>query len=289
MRLLQAISGSHAAKGKDHSFLVRRVLDIVPNSSHNTAVATMFCLDCVVILSSVVLIETTMQSPDLKGTRAMTMTGLFLLISGSMSAFRGVSLLSHDATYQLSSSSARVRTEPFLQPPRTAQATRGRRSGKTRVGALLCATAASFWDHSEYLAKGERARVMLLSQSKDQATVALGYVLGLLESNPVTAALIEGVTAEVISLRDGVDIVVTAASYRGVRGFSTPLVLADETSLWRDTESSVNPAKEIFRALAPMASVSETDVEHLDALVERGRALRDPTRAASSCGRPLQP
>ena len=150
------------------------------------------------------------------------------------------------------------RTEPFLQPPRTAQATCGRRSGKTRVGALLCATAASFWDHTTYLAKGERARILLLSQSKDQATVARGYVLALLESNEVTAALIESVTAEVISLRNGVDLVVTAASYRGVRGFSCPLILADETSMWRDSETSTNPAKEIFRALAPgMASVPQ--------------------------------
>jgi len=99
---------------------------------------------------------------------------------------------------------------------------------------------------------------MLLSQSKDQATVARGYILALLESNEVTAALIDGLTAEVITLNNSVDIVVTAASYRGVRGFSSPLILCDETSLWRDSESSVNPAKEIMRALAPgMASVSE--------------------------------
>src|SRR6478752_4301551 len=61
------------------------------------------------------------------------------------------------------------RTQPFAAPPRQAQACCGRRSGKTRVAALVCATAAAFWDHRSYLAKrGERARIILLSQTRDQ-------------------------------------------------------------------------------------------------------------------------
>ena len=141
--------------------------------------------------------------------------------------------------------------DAFHQPPRQAQACCGRRSGKTRIAALVAATAAAFWDHKAYLSKGERGRVMLLATSKDQSTVAKNYVLALLESHDVTQHLIDGVTAEEIVLTNGVDIVIRAASFRGLRGHTCPLILADETAFWRDHETSTNPASEIFRALAP--------------------------------------
>lgn len=143
------------------------------------------------------------------------------------------------------------RTEPFLTRPRQTQACCGRRGGKTRIGALLVSTAAAFWDHSQYLARGERAKVLLLSQSKDQASQAKNYALALLESNPITAPLIEGSTGEEIRLRNRCDLSIRSASFRGVRGFSTPMVLADEVCFWRDEATSTNPAKEIFRSLTP--------------------------------------
>jgi hypothetical protein len=144
------------------------------------------------------------------------------------------------------------RTVPFTRPPRLAQACCGRRSGKTRIAALVAATAAAFWDHQSYLSRGERGRVMLLSQSKDQAVVAKGYVLDLLESHEVT--LIDNVTAEEIILSNGIDVVIRAASFRGLRGHTCPLVLCDETAFWRDTETSVNPAQEVIRAITPSMS-----------------------------------
>jgi hypothetical protein len=83
------------------------------------------------------------------------------------------------------------RTEPFTSPPRQAQVCCGRRSGKTRIAALVAATAACFWDHKVYLSKGERGRVMLLATNKDQSTVAKNYVLAPLESqrSPVLVGL----------------------------------------------------------------------------------------------------
>jgi hypothetical protein len=150
------------------------------------------------------------------------------------------------------------RTKPFDVQPRTAQACCGRRSGKTRIAALVAATAAAFWNHAQYLSRGERGRIMLLSQSKDQAVVAKGYVLDLLQSNEVTAALITGTSAEEISLSNGIDIVIRAATFRGLRGFTCCLVLCDEAAFWRDSETSLNPAGEIVRAIMPsMATVPD--------------------------------
>jgi hypothetical protein len=143
------------------------------------------------------------------------------------------------------------RSTPFTTPPRIAQACAGRRSGKTRIAALVAACAAAFWRHADYLSRGERGRIMLLATSKDQSVVAKNYVTALLESHDITKALIETTTADMISLTNSIDIVITAASFRGVRGHTCPVVIGDEVSFWRDSETSVNPAKEIFRALAP--------------------------------------
>ena len=143
------------------------------------------------------------------------------------------------------------RETPFTTPPRQAQAACGRKSGKTRIAALCAAASACFWDHAAYLGRGERAKILLLSQTRDQAQVARGYILETLESNPVTKALIKTIKSDVIVLENNVDIVVQAASYRSVRGFTAPMVICDEVALWRDAELSVNPAKEIIRALLP--------------------------------------
>jgi hypothetical protein len=143
------------------------------------------------------------------------------------------------------------RSHPFTAPPRQAQACCGRRSGKTRIAALVAAVAASFWDHCLYLSRGERGRMLLLSATRDQASVAKGYILALLESDPVTKHLIDGVSADTISLTNGIDVVIQAASFQSVRGFTCPLVICDETAFWRDHETSTNPAREIMRALAP--------------------------------------
>src|SRR5262245_46634474 len=75
------------------------------------------------------------------------------------------------------------RTRPFTAPPRMAQACCGRRAGKTRIAALIVATAACFWRHDLYLSRGERARISLLAVSKDQSVVARNYVQALLEGN----------------------------------------------------------------------------------------------------------
>ena len=76
----------------------------------------------------------------------------------------------------------------------------------------------------------------------------------MLESHKVTKPLIDNVSADTISLTNRIDVVIQAASFRSVRGFTVPLVLRDEVAFWRDHETSTNPAKEIMRALAPSQS-----------------------------------
>jgi hypothetical protein len=179
------------------------------------------------------------------------------------------------------------RTTPFTSPPRQAQACCGRRSGKTRIAALVAATAACFWRH-DYLSRGERGRIMLLATSKDQSTVAKNYVLSLLESDPVTKALIDNITAEEIILINGIDIVIRAASFRGLRGHTCPLILADEVAFWQRSRNEHQSRRGDFpRAHARAEHRSAAfAVEHLKP-VQQGRSLCGA--ASTSLGRQRKP
>jgi hypothetical protein len=126
----------------------------------------------------------------------------------------------------------------------------GRRGGKSQAAALLAVYEACFRDYSDKLAPGERATVMVLAADRKQARSAFRYISGLIESNPMLAALVERQDSESIDLSNRCTIEVHTASFRAVRGYSTPLVIADEIAFWR-AEDSANPDREIINAIRP--------------------------------------
>ena len=124
----------------------------------------------------------------------------------------------------------------------------GRRSGKSRIAALLAVFFACLVPHS--LAAGEVGTVLVLAASKAQASVVFNYALGFLEASPVLAAEIEDTTTEEIRLRNGIVIAIHAASFRTVRGRTVLAAIFDEAAYWRDDQSA-NPDVEVFRAVVP--------------------------------------
>ena len=90
----------------------------------------------------------------------------------------------------------------------------GRRSGKSRIAALVAVFIAAFRDHSKHLAPGERGVVSLLAADRKQAGVVLGYVAGLIDSTPMLAAMVVSRTSESIELSNGITIEVHTSSYR---------------------------------------------------------------------------
>ena len=126
----------------------------------------------------------------------------------------------------------------------------GRRGGKTRAMAVAAVYLAAFLDHSDVLALGERGMVPLIAASTKQAATAFRYILGLIETMPMLAAMVTGSTADTVSLSNGVDIEVRAASFRTARSFTAIAVLADEAAFWR-SDDSANPDTEILNALRP--------------------------------------
>jgi hypothetical protein len=142
------------------------------------------------------------------------------------------------------------RTQVFAAPPAEAWFLCGRRSGKSRILALLAVCAACFRDYSQYLAPGERALVMVLAKDRDQAQVIFAYARALIAETPMLAALIEHETAETLELTNGVVIAVHTNSYKSVRGRTLVAALGDEIAFW-EADDSRNPAEAVIRALRP--------------------------------------
>ena len=94
----------------------------------------------------------------------------------------------------------------------------GRRGGKSRAAAVMAIYQAALVDHSKALVVGERPVVLCLAQNQQQAGVVFGYVAGIFECTPMLARLVKVKTADTLSLANGIDIVVRAASFRGLRG-----------------------------------------------------------------------
>jgi hypothetical protein len=128
----------------------------------------------------------------------------------------------------------------------------GRRGGKSRAMAVLIVFLACFVSYQSVIAIGERPVVLCLGQNSKQAAIVYGYVAAIIESKPLLAKLIRTKLAETLSLTNGVDIEIRAASFRGVRGITAVAIIADEIAFWYSDETgSANPDSAILDAVRP--------------------------------------
>jgi hypothetical protein len=128
----------------------------------------------------------------------------------------------------------------------------GRRGGKSQAIAVLVVYLALLVSYEGIAAIGERLVVLCLAQNAKQAGVVFGYIRGIIKSVPMFARLIASETGESLSLTNGVDVEVRAASFRGIRGLSCVAVVCDEIAFWfGDEGSSLNPDSAILSALRP--------------------------------------
>ncbi len=142
------------------------------------------------------------------------------------------------------------RREPPGAPVRQVYAICGRRSGKTRVASVVAFHTAASRDYRPLLAPGEVAIVPLLAADKRQAKQALDYVRGLARM-PTFKPCVARELAQSIELTTACTLEVKTASYRLVRGFSVPAIVADELAFWWQGADSANPDTEVIAALLP--------------------------------------
>jgi hypothetical protein len=125
----------------------------------------------------------------------------------------------------------------------------GRRGGKSRSMALLAAYIGGLCKHT--LVPGERGVLLCVAPDQRQAKITLDYCTAAFEASPILAQLIANRTGDTLSLTNGIDVDVRAASFRRLRGPTYIAVVADEAAFWFSDEYSVNTDTEILNAVRP--------------------------------------
>lgn len=128
----------------------------------------------------------------------------------------------------------------------------GRRSGKTLLGAVSAAYAATVMDpiYRQFLRRNETFRIITVANSEDQAKIAYGMVVQLLEDSPM-GHLVGKKLALSMELTNGVEIVAVPASARASRGAAIPLMLLDELAFAVGGEDVNAGGQAIYKALSP--------------------------------------
>jgi hypothetical protein len=126
----------------------------------------------------------------------------------------------------------------------------GRRSGKTKAMAVLSTYLSCLVDWSDCLSLGERGLALFLAPSERQAAVAFGYTAAIIDHVPLLRSLVVSRTAGSVSLKNGVDLEVQAASWRRSRGGTAIAITLDECAFFMG-EDSANSDTELMVALRP--------------------------------------
>jgi hypothetical protein len=123
----------------------------------------------------------------------------------------------------------------------------GRRSGKSRMLAIVAVFLAVFKDWSPFLVPGERGTVMILSADRKQSRTIFNYAAAFLKALDVETVTVERETMDTLELGNGINIEIGTADFRTVRGYTIISALLDEAAFW--SAEGANPDQEILRAL----------------------------------------
>ena len=127
----------------------------------------------------------------------------------------------------------------------------GRRSGKSRMAAVVGAYEAVFAGHETKLAKGERGIVLVCAPTRAQSRVVKDYLRAVFDT-PILQNEVASETREGFELNNGTRIEILAGDWRTVRGYTLLAAIVDEVCFFGyDTESKVKSDTELIRAIKP--------------------------------------
>jgi hypothetical protein len=140
--------------------------------------------------------------------------------------------------------------DPPKKQPQEIWIAGARRLGKGAIASLIAVHTAMTFDKQHLLRPGERALCLCLATDISQAKIILNYVRALVIGVPMLQAMVTRETQLGFELSNGIDVEVSAANFRGVRGRAIALVILDEVAFFT-SDNSANPDLEIYRALLP--------------------------------------
>lgn len=132
----------------------------------------------------------------------------------------------------------------------------GRRSGKSRIAAVIGAYEAALAGREAKLSKGEQGIVAVCAPTKRQGQIVKGYLRSIFET-PLLHAEVAEETRDGFQLRNGNRIEILAGDWRTVRGFTLLAAIIDEAAFFGyDAESKVKSDTELIRAIQPSLATS---------------------------------
>jgi hypothetical protein len=127
----------------------------------------------------------------------------------------------------------------------------GRRSGKSRMAAVVGAFEAVLAGHEKKLAKGERGIVAVYAPTKRQGRIVKDYLRAIFQV-PLLADEVVSEDPWAFELTSGTRIEVMAGDFRTVRGFTLLAAVVEEAAFFGlDEESKVKSDTELVRAVKP--------------------------------------
>ncbi len=124
----------------------------------------------------------------------------------------------------------------------------GRRSGKSRIAALIAVYNAVFRKYPT-LQRGEVGVMPIIASDRNQSGVIFGYVNNFFRDVPLLAEMVVSETKDSIELNNGIKIEVHTSDYRSLRGYTMIGGIYDELAFWPTDEHSVSPDTEILNAV----------------------------------------
>jgi len=126
----------------------------------------------------------------------------------------------------------------------------GRRSGKSKIAALISVFIATSRDWSKVLSPGEQGYIFLIANDKPQARILKRYVSGILNQSSGLRQFKKKELSWEIELNNRITIAVKTKNFRSIRGYTCVAAILEELAFWR-SEESANPDYEILAAIEP--------------------------------------
>jgi hypothetical protein len=133
----------------------------------------------------------------------------------------------------------------------------GRRSGKSKVIALVAAFDAVLGGKDRKLSAGETGLVCVVSPTRNQSRIIFNYLRSIFRS-PVLENEVAEERKESFLLANGLEVAVATGTYSAVRGFSVVTAIVDEAAfIGFSEESRVKNDVELVRAIKPSLASTE--------------------------------
>jgi hypothetical protein len=128
----------------------------------------------------------------------------------------------------------------------------GRRSGKSRIAAIIAAYEAALSGKEKLLSKGELGMVAIIAPTKKQGRIVKNYLRAIFVETPLLQNEIENETSEGFLLSNGVLIEILVGDWRNIRGYTLLACVVDEVCFFGLTEESkVKNDSELITAIKP--------------------------------------